>query len=108
MHAAMARDRVSGAKSVVWAFNDHGKDEVLIAVSLAEGRTLDPVDLISFLKPRMAHFMVPRCVRILVDLPKTPTNKIENTLFARMELRPTPLIATQWALPSRAKAVRQA
>jgi carnitine-CoA ligase len=48
MHAAMARDRVSGAKSVVWAFNDHGKDEVLIAVSLAEGRTLDPVDLISF------------------------------------------------------------
>lgn len=61
----------------------HGEDEVLVAVSLAEGQTLDAVDLIHFLRPRMAHFMVPRYVRILGDLPKTPTNKIEKYLLRR-------------------------
>jgi acyl-CoA synthetase (AMP-forming)/AMP-acid ligase II len=83
--------------------SEHGEDEVLVAVSLTEGQTLDPVDLIGFLKPRMAHFMVPRYVRILADLPKTPTNKIEKYLLARMELRLTFLIATQRAFLSRAK-----
>jgi carnitine-CoA ligase len=63
--------------------SEHGEDEVLVAVSLAEGQTLDPLELIGFLKPRMAHFMVPRYVRILVDLPKTPTNKIEKYLLRK-------------------------
>ncbi|MBR0857726.1 AMP-binding protein [Bradyrhizobium liaoningense] len=63
--------------------SEHGEDDVLVAVSLAEGHTLDPADLIHFLKPRMAHFMVPRYVRILTDLPKTPTNKVEKYLLRR-------------------------
>jgi carnitine-CoA ligase len=31
----------------------------------------------------MAHFMVPRYIRILEDLPKTPTNKVEKYLLRR-------------------------
>ena len=31
----------------------------------------------------MAHFMVPRYIRILGDLPKTPTNKVEKYLLRR-------------------------
>lgn len=57
-----------------------GEDEILVAVSLAEGASLDPADLLAFLKPRMAHFMVPRYVRIVDDLPKTPTRKVEKYL----------------------------
>jgi crotonobetaine/carnitine-CoA ligase len=68
--------------------SEHGEDEVLVAVSLTEGQTLDPVDLIGFLKPRMAHFMVPRYVRILADLPKTPTNKIEKYLLRKDGITP--------------------
>ncbi len=56
-------------------------DEVLVAVSLAEGTTLDPAELIRFLIPRMAHFMVPRYVRILAELPKTPTQKVQKHLL---------------------------
>jgi crotonobetaine/carnitine-CoA ligase len=68
--------------------SEHGEDEVLVAVSLSEGSTLDAADLIGFLTPRMAHFMVPRYVRILEDLPKTPTNKIEKYLLRKDGVTP--------------------
>jgi crotonobetaine/carnitine-CoA ligase len=54
------------------------EDEVLVVVSLAEGSSLEPADLIRFLIPRMAHFMVPRYVRLLDELPKTPTQKVQK------------------------------
>jgi crotonobetaine/carnitine-CoA ligase len=57
------------------------EDEVLVAVSLAEGMSLDPADLIQFLAPRMAHFMIPRYVRIVPELPKTPTQKVQKHLI---------------------------
>jgi predicted TIM-barrel fold metal-dependent hydrolase len=58
-----------------------GEDEVLVAVSLADGARLDPEDLIRFLLPRMAHFMVPRYVRVVDELPKTPTQKVQKHLL---------------------------
>jgi len=58
--------------------SEHGEDEVLIAVSAVDGQIIDPAELIEYLRPRMAHFMVPRYVRIIGELPKTPTGKIEK------------------------------
>jgi crotonobetaine/carnitine-CoA ligase len=52
------------------------EDEVLVAVSLADGQSLQPEALIAYLVPRMPHYMVPRYVRIMPALPKTPTQKI--------------------------------
>ena len=49
--------------------------------SLVEGATLDPAELIAFLTPRMAHFMVPRYIRIVPALPKTPTQKVQKHLL---------------------------
>lgn len=57
------------------------EDEVLVAVSLGANQCLDPAELIAFLRPRMAHFMIPRYVRILDDLPKTPTQKVQKHLL---------------------------
>lgn len=54
------------------------EDEVMIVVAPAPGKTIDPAALIEFLVPRMAHFMVPRYVRILDELPKTPTAKVQK------------------------------
>ncbi|AVO46141.1 AMP-binding protein [Phreatobacter cathodiphilus] len=68
--------------------SEFGEDDILVAVSLAEGQSLDPADLIAFLKPRMAHFMVPRYVRIVDDLPKTPTRKVEKYLVRQSGLTP--------------------
>ena len=55
-----------------------GEDEVMAVVAPRPGRRLDPADLLAFLQPRLAHFMIPRYVRIVDALPKTPTEKIEK------------------------------
>jgi len=55
---------------------DAGEDEVLLAVVWRPGSTPSPRDLLAFLAPRMAHFMLPRYVRVLDELPRTPTAKV--------------------------------
>jgi crotonobetaine/carnitine-CoA ligase len=59
------------------------EDDLLVAISLAEGQSLDPLELINYLIPRMAYFSVPRYVRILPHLPKTPTQKILKHVLRR-------------------------
>ena len=61
--------------------SDHGEDEVMVVVAPKPGCTIDPVMLVEFLTPRMAQFMVPRYVRILDALPKTPTAKIQKAVL---------------------------
>jgi crotonobetaine/carnitine-CoA ligase len=60
---------------------DEEEDEVLIVVEPRPGRSIDPAALIEFLRPRLAHFMVPRYVRVLAELPKTPTSKVRKPLL---------------------------
>lgn len=55
-----------------------GEDDVMIVVAPVEGRHIDYEELFHFLEPRMAHFMLPRYVRIMDELPKTPTQKIQK------------------------------
>jgi crotonobetaine/carnitine-CoA ligase len=54
-----------------------GEEEVMIVV-VARGDELDPAELTSFCAERMAAFMVPRYVRIVAELPKTPTQKVQK------------------------------
>lgn len=61
--------------------SEYDEDEVMIVVEPKPGDTIDPQALIEFLVPRMAHFMVPRYVRSIESLPKTPTNKVQKPLL---------------------------
>ena len=61
---------------------------VVIASRVMKGAKLDPPDLIGFLIPRMAHFMVPRYVRIVDLLPRTPTQKVEKHLIRAQGIAP--------------------
>jgi crotonobetaine/carnitine-CoA ligase len=67
------------------------EDEVMAVVALREGEAFDPADLLDFLRPRMAHFMIPRYVRVVDALPRTPTAKIE-----KVKLREEGLTADTW------------
>jgi crotonobetaine/carnitine-CoA ligase len=58
--------------------SEHTEEEVMAAIVAKSGVAIDPVELIRFLEPRMAHFMLPRYVDLLEDLPKTPTGKIQK------------------------------
>ena len=69
----------------------HGEDEILLCVAARPGQTVEPRALVEFMRARMAHFMVPRYVRVLDALPKTPTNKVQ-----KVELRRAGLTADTW------------
>ena len=58
-----------------------GEDEVLVAVVLRAGAVLTPLELVQHLVPRMPHFMVPRYVRLVDALPRTPTQKVQKHLI---------------------------
>lgn len=67
------------------------EDEVMAVVALKEGADFDPAELIEFLRSRMAHFMIPRFVRVVDALPRTPTAKIE-----KVKLREAGLTEDTW------------
>ena len=62
--------------AVVGIPSDLGDEDILVAVVCKPGEQVDERSLLEYLIPRMPHFMVPRYVRIMDALPKTPTNKL--------------------------------
>ena len=69
-HEAIAEAAVVGVPS------EHGDEEILAAVVPRADASLAPIELAEFLIPRLPHYSVPRYVRVLDRLPKTPTNKV--------------------------------
>lgn len=61
--------------------SEFGEDEVMLVVSAAPEASIDCAELIHFMAARMAHFMTPRYIRIVEDLPKTPTSKVQKHLL---------------------------
>jgi crotonobetaine/carnitine-CoA ligase len=57
------------------------EDEVLVVLAPAGGASLDPEEIIRHLLPRMAPHMLPRFIRIMNELPKTPTAKVEKHIL---------------------------
>ncbi|MGV9670234.1 MULTISPECIES: class I adenylate-forming enzyme family protein [unclassified Gordonia (in: high G+C Gram-positive bacteria)] len=68
--------------AVVGVPDDYRGETVKAYVSLREGESVDPDDLIAFCKEQMAAYKYPRTVEIVGELPKTVTGKI-----LRRELR---------------------
>jgi crotonobetaine/carnitine-CoA ligase len=56
----------------------HGEDDVMVAVASVPGSTLTPEILFEHLRPRMPHFMLPRYIRFMADLPKTPSMRVQK------------------------------
>jgi crotonobetaine/carnitine-CoA ligase len=71
--------------------SEHGDQEVLVVLSPAEGKTVDPAELLRFVLTRLPHFMVPRFIRIMDELPRTPSNKVRKA-----ELRQDGLTGNVW------------
>ncbi|WP_406633674.1 AMP-binding protein [Amycolatopsis sp. WGS_07] len=77
--------------AVVPVPSEISEDEVLAVIATVPGTDLDPVELIRFLEPRMAYYMVPRYIRFVPELPKTPTAKIQKAV-----LRESAVTADTW------------
>ena len=54
------------------------EDEVLVVLAPAAGATIEPEQIIRHLQTRVAYHMIPRYIRVIDQLPKTPTAKVEK------------------------------
>ncbi len=62
------------------------EEEVLLVVVPRPGEALDRIALIDHLQARVPHFMVPRYLRTVDALPKTPTSKVEKHVLRKQGL----------------------
>jgi carnitine-CoA ligase len=56
------------------------EDEIMI-VCIAEGQAPDPAELTHWMAERMPYFMVPRYIRFVEALPKTPTERVQKVVL---------------------------
>jgi crotonobetaine/carnitine-CoA ligase len=62
--------------------SDLAEDELKVVAALKPGCSVEPADLLAFLKDRLPAYMVPRYIEIRADeLPKTPTGKVQKVLL---------------------------
>jgi crotonobetaine/carnitine-CoA ligase len=82
---------------------DDGESEVLLVISATDTMVdpIDPVELCVFLQAQLAHFMVPRYVRIVEAIPLTATNKPRKDI-----LRLEGVTAATWDRHASAMTVR--
>ena len=78
-----------------------GEDEVMLVVVPVTDR-LDPVALLRFMEPRVAAYMLPRYIRAVAELPKTPTAKVE-----KHRLRSEGVTADTWDREAHGVTVRR-
>ena len=45
---------------------------------MENNESLEPKEIIEFLKPIMPKFMIPRFIKFRENLPKTPTNRVQK------------------------------
>ncbi|MBI5277644.1 MAG: AMP-binding protein [Burkholderiales bacterium] len=64
--------------AAVGVASEHSEDEVLVAVGRKPGHEIEPAELIEFLRPLMPYYMIPRYVRVMDELPKSPTQKVQK------------------------------
>jgi len=84
-HEAVLESAVYGAPSEL------GEEEVMAAVVLKPGFSLTEVELLDHCVTRMAHFAVPRFIRWVPELPKTPSQRIQ-----KYKLRDEGVTADTW------------
>jgi carnitine-CoA ligase len=77
--------------AAVAASSEWSEDEVLVVVAVRPGQQVDPAELHAYLAERLPRFMVPRYLRFVDALPKTPTEKIRKA-----ELRATGVDESTW------------
>lgn len=54
------------------------EDEVQVVIAPVGGRSIEPTAIVEFLRARLPPHMIPRYVRVVEELPKTPTEKVEK------------------------------
>lgn len=68
--------------------SEMAEDEIMASVKLVEGMTLDPRELIVFLKDRLAKYAVPRYIRIVTEFPMTNSFRVVKKDLEKIGVTP--------------------
>jgi crotonobetaine/carnitine-CoA ligase len=68
-----------------------GEDEVMVCVVPHPGQGISAPDLADYCRQHMSKFMVPRYIRFVPAMPKTPTQKVQ-----KYQLRETGVTSDTW------------
>lgn len=77
--------------AVIGVPSEFSEDDVMAVIAAVPGESIDCAALIAFLEPRMSYFMIPRYIRILDELPKTASAKVQKA-----ELRVAGITIDTW------------
>ena len=77
--------------AVVAVPSELDEDEVLAVIVSRENKILDAIELLYFFYDSMPYFMVPRYMRFVSSLPRTPTQKVR-----KVELREEGVTDDTW------------
>ena len=91
VEAALAAFPAVREAAVIGVPSERGEDEVLAVLSQLPGSDIDRIALVQFLAERLPHFMVPRYLRIVDELPKTASLKV-----LKAQLRDEGITADTW------------
>jgi carnitine-CoA ligase len=75
---AVTSHRAVAECAAVAVRSELSEDEVMVVIVPREDTTVVPAEIVAWCSERMAYFMVPRFVRVVPELPKTPTGKVEK------------------------------
>ena len=73
--------------AAVAAKSEQTEDEILVVVVPRLGEDIDPLELHEFLAGGVSKFMVPRYIKIVEELPKTHTGKIQKNQLREEGIR---------------------
>lgn len=78
VEAEIARHPNVAEVAVIAARDEIGEEEVMAVMILRDPDRHDPAEMAGFLHGRLPHFMVPRYLRVVSELPRTPTQKVQK------------------------------
>jgi crotonobetaine/carnitine-CoA ligase len=64
------------------------EDEVMVAVVVAGGAELDPLELVRWCEPRLAYFAIPRYIEKVAALPLTENGKVRKVVLREQGVGP--------------------
>ncbi|RAM36736.1 AMP-binding protein [Arthrobacter globiformis] len=89
--AALTHEDIAACAAVGVPSGLDGDDDVMLYAVRRNGADLSHPELLRYLATRLPHFMVPRYITFVDDLPRTPTGKPQKSL-----LRDAGVTASSW------------
>ncbi|SOC43123.1 AMP-binding protein [Ureibacillus acetophenoni] len=64
--------------AIIGVPSELSEEEVMAVIVLKDHVQLDPVELLNYCENHLAHFAVPRYIRVVNEFPRTPSQRIEK------------------------------